>query len=106
MFVISFEGGPFWPVRLSWSVGPKCLILLDKIFVPSTALLYPACKNNNQTRGGLGGVCATGMYRSIGLLKFPQFQTGIFVEWKAPKNPPWKTIQHLAKITNSIGPLH
>ena len=37
----------------------------NKIVVPSTALLYPAYKNNNQTRGGLGRVCATGMYRSI-----------------------------------------
>ena len=26
----------------------------DKIVVPSTALLYPSYKNNNQTRGGLG----------------------------------------------------
>ena len=34
--------------------------------VPSTALLYPAYKNNNQTRGGLGWVCATGMYRFFG----------------------------------------
>ena len=35
--------------------------LLDKIVVPSTALLYPASKNNNLTRGGLGRVCATGV---------------------------------------------
>ena len=32
-----------------------------KIVVLSTVLLYPAYKNNNQTRGGLGRVCATGM---------------------------------------------
>ena len=56
----------------------------DKIVVPSAALLYPAYKNNNQTRGGLGRVCAAGMYRSIGHVTFPKFQTGIFVEWKAP----------------------
>ena len=49
-------------------------------------LLYPACKNNNQARGGLGRVCATGMYRSIEHVKFPKFQTGIFVEWKASIN--------------------
>jgi len=41
--------------------------------------------HNNKTRGGLGRVCATGMYRSIEHVKFPKFQTGIFVEWKAPK---------------------
>ena len=59
---------------------------LTKFLSPgSTALLYPAFKNNNQTRGGLGRVCATGMYRSIEHAKFPKFQTGIFVEWKANK---------------------
>ena len=36
-------------------------------------LLYPTYKSNNQTRGGLGRVCATGMYRSIGLMEFPKF---------------------------------
>ena len=39
---------------------------------------------NNQTRGGLGRVCATGMYRSIGYVEFAKFQIGILVEWKAP----------------------
>ena len=34
--------------------------------------------HNNKTRGGLGRVCATGMYRSIEHVKFPKFQTGIF----------------------------
>ena len=52
------------------SVGPKCPFPLDKIVVPSPALLYPAYKNNNKTCGGLGRVCATGMYRSIA--KFPK----------------------------------
>ena len=33
--------------------------------------------------GGLGRVCATEMYRSIGHVEFPKSQTGIFVEWKA-----------------------
>ena len=33
--------------------------------------------HNNKTRGGLGRVCATGMYRSIEHVK-------LFVEWKAP----------------------
>ena len=52
--------------------------------VPSIALLYPAYKNNNQTRGGLGRVCETRMYRSIGHVTFRKFQTGTFAEWKAP----------------------
>ena len=36
-------------------------------------------------RGALVRVCATGMYRSIGHVEFPKFRTGIFVEWKEPK---------------------
>lgn len=31
-----------------------------------------------------GQVCATGMYRSIEHVEFPEFQTGIVIEWKAP----------------------
>ena len=57
--------------------------------VPFHWTLYPACKNNNQVRGGLGRVCATGMYRSIEHVKFPKFQTRIFVEWKAPVLSQW-----------------
>ena len=49
--------------------------------------------HNNKTRGGLGQVCATGMYRSIEHVKFPKFQTGIFVEWKAP---------HISRIKSSF----
>ena len=66
------------------SVGPKCPFPFDKIVVPSTALLYPAYKNNNQTRGGLGRVCATGMYRSIGHVEFPTFQMGLLLNGKHP----------------------
>ena len=65
IFGTSFDGAPLWLVRLSRSVGPKCPFPFDKIVVPSTAVLYPSYKNS-QTRGGLGRVCATGMYRSIG----------------------------------------
>ena len=50
----------------------------DKIVVPSTALLYPAYKDNNQMGCGLGQACATGLCSSIGHLEFPKFQTGIF----------------------------
>ena len=85
IFETTFESGPLWPVRLSRSVGPKCPFPFDTIVVPRTALLYPTYKNNNQTRGVLGRVCATGMYRSVGHVKFPKFQIGIFVEWKAPE---------------------
>ena len=59
---------------------------LTKLLSPgSTALLYPAFKNNNQTRGGLGRVCATEMYHSIEHVKFPKFRTAVSVEWKANK---------------------
>ena len=69
MFGTTFEGGLLWPVWSLRSVGPKFPFLFDKIVVPSTALLNPAYKNNNQTLGGLGRVCATGKYRSIGNVK-------------------------------------
>ena len=62
------------------------LLPFDKIVIPSSALLYPAYTNNNQTWGGLGQVCVTGMYLSVGHVKFPKFQTGIFVECKSPLN--------------------
>ena len=39
------EGGPLWPVWSFRSVRPKCPFPLAKIFVPSTALFYPAYKN-------------------------------------------------------------
>lgn len=75
--------------RWSTSTGPhirspKCPFSFDLIIVPSTALLHRDYKNNNQTRVGLGRVCATGMYYSIWYVEFPRFQTRIFVEWKAP----------------------
>ena len=56
---------------------------VTKLLSPVPTFFYPAYKNNNQTRGGLGGVCATGMYRSIRHVELPKFQTWIFVEWKA-----------------------
>ena len=87
IFGTSFEGGQLWPIWLFRSVGLKCPFPFDKTVVPSTTLLYPAYKNNNQTRGGLDRVCATGMYRCIGHVKFPKFQTRIFVERKAPPVP-------------------
>ena len=78
----TFERVRFWPVWSFRLVGPKCPFPFDKIVVPSTALLYPSYKNNNQKRGGLGRICATGMYLSIGHVDFPKFQSGICVEWK------------------------
>ena len=58
-----------------------------KIVVPSTTLLYPTYKNNNQMRSALGQVCATEMYwTSTGHMKFPKFQTRIFAELPAHYN--------------------
>ena len=80
MFVTSFEGGPLWPVRLSRSVRPKCLILFDKIFVPSIALLYPAYKNNNQTRGTI----------PLGSWNFWNFKPEFLLNGKSPRTHPGK----------------
>ena len=70
--VIHFD----WSGYLCRSVGLKCPVPFDKLVVPSITLLYPPYKNNNQTRSGLGWVCATRMYHSIGHMEFPKFQTG------------------------------
>ena len=40
-------------------------------------------------RSGLGQVCGTGTYRSTEHVKFPKFQTGIFVEWKLAPQIHW-----------------
>ena len=72
-----YSGPSCGPLLAVWLVGPKCPFPFDKSVVPRTALLYPACKNNNQTHSGLGEVCATEMYHSIGYVEFPKFQTGI-----------------------------
>ena len=71
-------------------IGLKGPFPFDKIIVPSVTFLHPFYKNNIQTRGGLGPVCATGMHRSMdsighGISKLSR-QTGIFVERKAPHN--------------------
>ena len=62
--------------------------------------------HNNKTRGGLGRVCATGMYRSIEHVKFPKFQTRIFVEWKAPPlfpvGPVWILVEWIARIISEL----
>ena len=72
------SGGPLWLVRSFRLLGPKSPFQFDKIVVPSTSFLFPAYENNNQTHGGLGWVCATGMYHSIGHMKFLKFQTRFF----------------------------
>ena len=61
-------------------------------------------KKNNQTRGGLGRVCVTGMYRCIGHVDFPKFQIGVFVKWKAPPICPKWTVKffHSTRTTNMI----
>ena len=59
IFGTTFEGAPLWRVWSFWSLGPKLLSPEYRSLVP----YYK--KNNNQTRGGLGRVCATGIYRSI-----------------------------------------
>ena len=69
---------------LGRSVGPQCPFPFDKIVVPSTALLYPAYKNNNQTRGGLSRVCTTGMC-PLSKWNFRNFKPEFFLNGKRPK---------------------
>ena len=57
---------------------------LTTIVVPCTALLHPVYEYNNQTRGGLGRVCSTGIYRSIG--NFRNFNRNFLLNVKPPKS--------------------
>ena len=82
IFKTSFEVVDF--DRSFRSILTKFPFPFVKLVVPSTSRLYPAYKNNYRTRGGLVQVCATGIYRSIRLVKFPKFPMGIFVQWKVP----------------------
>ena len=67
--------GPLWPILTGLVISvvwTECPFPFDKIVVPSTSLLFPADKNNNQKRSGLGRVFITGMYRSTGHVEFPK----------------------------------
>ena len=80
-------------------------MLTFKVVPPPPHFLYfltSPYKSNNQTRGGLGRVCATGMYRCIGHVDFPKFQIGVFVKWKAPSICPKWTVKffHSTRMTN------
>ena len=56
LLCLEYSGPALKVVRFNWSghfgrsVGPKCPFAFDKTVVPSTALLYPAYKNNDQTQ--------------------------------------------------------
>ena len=57
---------------------------LTTIVAPCTSPLYPVYEYNNQTRGGLGRVCSTGMYLSVG--NFRNFNTNFLLNVKPPKS--------------------
>ena len=81
------NGLDFWSGRSDRNVP----FHLTKLFSQDRWSVYPAYKHDNQTRGGFGLVCATGMHHSAEHVDFPKFQTGIFVEWKARKVFPEKS---------------
>ena len=71
--------------QMTWDHLWTCSILTSLVISAGwteMSEMYPSYKNNNQTRGGLGRICATRMYLSIGHVDFPKFQSGICVEWK------------------------
>ena len=84
IFETRFEGSPLWPVRSFLSVGPKCPFPLDKIVFPSTALLYPAYKNNNQTRAGLIGSLQPECTVPLGTWNFRNFKPEFLLNGKRP----------------------
>ena len=70
---------------LIWSVGPKCPLPFAKLIFPRTTDLYPAYKHDNQTRGGFGLVCATGMYLPLGKWFFRNFKQEFLLNGKRVK---------------------
>ena len=62
-----------------WQFGFTCRNL-----GPQAALWFPAHSYNNQTRGGLGRVCTTGMYRSIWYVEFWNFKPEFLLNGKHP----------------------
>ena len=85
IFLTTFEGGPLWPVWSFRSVGLNVPFYLTKL-LSQVPPLHPSasCLQVDPTRSGLDLVRANEMYRPTGHMKFPRFQIGIFVEWKAP----------------------
>ena len=87
IFGTTFEDGLHWdrPVHFcrSYRNVPFHLTkLLSTVPLPWVLLTITITKR----AGGLGRVCATGMYCSIRLVKCPNFHKRIFVEWKVPLN--------------------
>ena len=60
------------------------LFPFDKIVVPSTALLYPSYKNNNQTRGGLRRVMQPECTVTLGTWNWRNFKPGFLLNGKRP----------------------
>ena len=91
-------------ISVGWSLGPKCPFPFDKIVVPTTALLYPAYKNKNQTRSGLGQVCATGMYHPLGTWNFRNFKPEFFLNRKHHRTvfgfQFWPSISHILEMAD------
>ena len=63
-----------------------------------TKLLYSAYKNNNQTRGGLGRVCTTGMCLPLGTWNFRSFKPEFLLSGKHPNAPRLISLQGKTKI--------
>ena len=73
------------PIRIGFAVGSKCPLPFCKIIFPRTTDLYPASKHDNQTRGGFGLVCATGMYLPLGKWLFRNFKQEFLLNGKRVK---------------------
>ena len=64
----------------------------------------PAYKNNNQTRSGLGRVCATGMYHPLGTWNFRNFKLEFLLNRKRPRTVLgfqfWPIISHILEMAD------
>ena len=87
-----FEGGRSTLKGPVISVGwTEMSLSIWQIVVLTTAPLYPACKNDKETRGGLGRVCVTVMYPSLLARRISDVSNGDFC-WMKSAQGEWKLI--------------
>ena len=74
----SDQNVPFHLTKLLSSVPLFC-ILLTRTITKRAVAWVGSVQSESECN-------AIGMYRSIGDVEFPKFQTGMFVEWKEPQS--------------------
>ena len=73
------------PIRIGFAGQTEMSPSILQDYFPRTTDLYSTYKHDNQTRGGFGLVCATGMYLPLGKWFFPNFKQEFLLNGKRVK---------------------